>query len=289
MKVLSILLASSAALFAESPQKQKLEFKYEPGKTYSYEQVMSMDMAMKNPATDENMNIQTQLGLGFTYNAESDPQGVKVSMGIDQFSVNTGSNGVSMMRFDSSDEEQTSPFAQMFTPFLDMNFSVTFDDEGQVVDFSDGANIPGLEQAGLDAEQFKQTMTQGYSMMPDTPVSVGDTWTSTQSFPMGDLTGEEVKISVDYKLISFEQLDGHNVAKISYSSDPDLNLDREGVSIELDVKEFSGFYWHDTDMNITRKATLSTTMVMKMGGNAEAGENGLSEIPYDMEMVMTLK
>jgi len=283
------------SVFAEAPvqEKIKLEYKFEPGKSYLYAQSMEIDMEMNNPMTQEKMKMETEMDQDFTFTAGDHEKGVKVDMTFDKFAMKTGSNGVAMMEFDSTAEgNEGNPMAKMFEPLLNMNCYTIYDNTGKPLEFGGLENMAGLEQMGMDPEQFEKTFSQAYEMMPKEPVAVGDTWEQTQEIPMGKMGGD-MKIAIVNKLEAIEELDGHKVAKISYTADLDMtaSLGEENKESPISIKtnKFEGTYWHDLELNMTRKSTLSSSMVLGAPEGAEVGENGMGEIPYDMEMVQTLK
>ncbi len=294
MKKTLFYFLSAIYLFAEAPNPEKVELKFgfEPGKTYVYEQDMKVNMKMNNPMTQEKMAMETDLEQDFTFTAIEHEKGVKVNMAYDKFSMKTGSNGVTMMEFDSTAEaNEENPMAKMFEPILNLTCFTIFDSEGKPLEFGGVDESPALEQMGIDAKQFEKTFTQGYEMLPKEAVSIGDTWKLSQDIPLGKMAGD-VKVALVNTFEGIEELEGHKVARISYSGNVDVSLVNEennDAPFAFKTKSYEGVYWHDMELNVIRKSTLNASIVISAPEGADVTANGMGEIPYDMEMEQTLK
>ena len=282
----------ACAAFGEQQVTDKVRLKslFQPGKSYVYSQKIDGVMEMKNPLAEGNMKISQDMGVDYTCIAKEHEKGVKVEMSIDKMTMKSGSDAIAMIDFDSSKEaSEGDPFASAFQPVLDMECFMIYDKEGNPLEFGGLGEMPGAEQMGMDSQMFEQMLSSSHDLMPENPVAVGDSWESEQEVPMGKMA-PSLKLAINSKLESVEELDGHKVAKVSYVADMNANKDSEDgdASLSIKTKTFKGTYWHDLEENITRKSEVTMEIVIGVPKGVDVKKNGLGEMPYKMDLVVDL-
>ncbi len=286
--LLLLSLGLGGVVFAEDAQK--LKFDFEPGKTYTIIQEANVSMEMKNPMTQEAMDIVSDTTIEFSTDVAEDPKGEKVTVTIDRFAMKTIAGGMPPMSYDSADESaQNSPLASMMKGILGMSSGAIFDDKGNVVEsFEAHDNVPAA-QIGVTSDQLIEGLEQALLMFPDKALSVGDTWTIDSKMSMGGVAAEPIEVKYSYKLEGYENLDGNSNAKISFSVEMDGSIEMGGMAMSIKAEKFDGVLWHDTNLNVTRKMESEMKMQMSVPEGTPMGAGALGDIPYAMKIKQELK
>ena len=289
MKNTFVLFTLFFSVFSVSAEKVAFDFAYLPDKTYAFAQEVDVDMKMPNPlGAGDMMNTITELGMDTKLVTSEHEKGLKVVMSFDKMVMDTKMNGVSMLTYDSSAEDaEANPVSGMLKPLTEIEVTSYFSKEGDFLEMEEIKEQAALKLAGFSADQFEQ-MVDPSMMLPKEPVEIGETWVAEQSFPLGSLSQESMSISLNCKFEGVEDLDGIECAKVSYSSDLDLEFTEGGQTLRIKSNTFKGSYWHDNSLKFTRKTTLYADMVLSPPVGTEVEEGGLGEIPYKMRTEVKL-
>lgn len=165
------------------------------------------------------------------------------------------------------------------------------------------AMFGGLTSGGLDQPFGPE--------FPETPLSVGDSWTEEQTQDIPD-TEQTVSTSVTYTVTGTDTIDGHDVMVIDFtatSSGAEIDLgqmfqaliegfasmgqDSSSTTADIPTIEFvvslgdtsgSGTYWFDQEAGIVRKVAQSYSIPMTMHMAISSSEgNGSTDVQMSIE------
>jgi len=293
MKTTLILCALTTGL-AMGEETYKLTYKLEAGATYLSDQKANVQMAMPNPMSQEAMNIHTKTSSLVSFVTKKVKNGMQVEAQIKEFSMDTSSPEMEAMSmsYDSKDPESgNSPIGQMMGPLLEMKPKVVLDAEGKIVGDVDAGSkelAMAAEQMGMSATQIMETVTEGYQILPAQPVKIGDTWSAEKTTSLGSGM-DSVTVNIDYTLEGVENLDGREVAKVSYTTELDTSVDMAGMAMTMKSTKFEGFSLFDLQQQLIVENVLSADMSISVPQGAQTGPTAMQSIPFSMEMTSTLK
>lgn len=284
----SILLLSAlgvSAVMAEEPQV--LAYKPEVGKTYLTSVDTKMEMEMKNPMTQEAMEINSDTLMEMSLAVEKDPKGVKMLTTVNRFKMKTLTPGVPMMEYDSADESASdSPLAPMMKEIVGFESGVVFNDEGEFVESIGLEDDSALQQLGMTGDQFSETLKESFAMYPKKEVVVGDSWTVGQEMSLGALSPEPLIANTTYTLSGYEELDASKVAKITFTGEIDGSMNMGGAKMTVKTEKFEGVVYHDLKLNVPRLSISEISMTIAVPEGAEG--KGIGSIPMDIKVTQKL-
>jgi len=263
-----------------------LKLNLKKGETYTYNMKMNMNMAS---LSDVNMDFGFKMKVddvdaqnNFAINCFYDAIRFKVSalgkdMGYD--SKNVGDT--------THENPQDKIFRKIFGSMVGQSFKMTMSPKGEVLKVEGLKDLIESMTAGMDIpegqkeqmkqqmsqsfseDQMKQTFSQGFSVFPDKPVKVGDSWKKNVSkttsgiamnqevtYTVKEINANSVMLSLSGDIKSSKDESGATAAKIE-----DMSGDLKGT-MELD--RTSGMvHAGNMDMNMKVKA-MGQNMDMKM-------------------------
>jgi hypothetical protein len=178
----------------------ELRLNLEKGKTYGY--AMKTDMNMDVQVLGKPMKTSVSMNFGFKINVDDidSAHNYRVTSTYDAIKFKTSAMGMEM-GYDSQEPGDTTRadmfsgmFRKMFGGMLGKQFKFTLTPKGEVKDVTgvkemvesmmNSIDIPEARKAAMqkqmessfNEDQIKQGFEQGFSVFPDKPVKVGDSW-----------------------------------------------------------------------------------------------------------------
>lgn len=148
---------------------------------------------------------------------------------------------------------------------------------GQLISVKMAPNGEILSSTGMEGQgDFNQMQIQ----FPDTPVGIGDSWSSTIE-PNPQLP---IPMNVKYTILGFEKIDGKDCVKIK--SEVESSPGAAG-SINLDVKA-TGTIWFAYNEGIMARNEVTSNMIMVMENDMGGGETEKIETRMNLNLRMGL-
>jgi hypothetical protein len=273
----TLLLASLLIVMAGCKQKKDtldLQLKLNKGDRYHY--TIVMDQSMASAMAGEN---NTAVSMGYQFEVTEDSAGwKKVNATYDDIKLDIKANGMTM-NFSSASNDTTGPMGIMNKAFKALSggkFTFTVNQKGEIGRVSGveqimqnlsntlppeaGSMLAGMRSSFSD-EQIKQTFTQSFKIVPDTPVTVGQSWNKPLNFEMMgfnfsnnnkytllEVKGDEAKLKVD------AVLNGSGSSQMTGTS--------------------TGFTYIDTNTGMVNKSEITSNIKVSVQG---AGDNTLKQ------------
>lgn len=311
--VLSLLLA--ATVVAAPPKTYTLAPKYIPGVYYM---VMNMDMQQKQgarPAEEENkparkaMNMEQVFVVKMVI-SQPDENGQKtMTITYERIGQTMKMGNVAMMRYDSLASQSNGMMAQMFAPLLKAKITAVLDKDHTITSVSGFEGIwdeliqstpsarPMLEKmkGSFNDENLRRMIETGQEQLPAKPVAVGESWTNEQELPM-PMFGK-INVKSNMKLLSVEEKDGRQIAKISISGAAKAGGEKAPAEspipmkiTEMDIQQKGTMFFDITAGQMSRtdmKQTISMAMSMANPQNPDAPPMAMNmEMDSDITMNM---
>jgi hypothetical protein len=246
----------------------ELKVKWQAGKRYDMEMDLnqSSDIAVPNRPINQVMKL-TQ-GLNFMPLTNLDNGGSQVQMEIDSQNLSFTQNGRELVSFDSSDNTPVptngaaGPVAAVMRAMLNVPLVYTFGADGKVenIDGTDtlmnriSTAMPDKRQRGQLAQLFDQDTLKRYGQfsegLPDHPVSVGDSWSSSQD--INNVTGV-MTVDATYTFKDWEEHNGHHCAHLLITGDiktKTASAATTGAMVTVKKGTITGDSWFDPDLGM---------------------------------------
>ena len=301
-RTLSAALLAATLLFPLSVQAQvTLEVKRTPGSVsqtteqLAFEQTMSI-MGM-NVETAVDSTIVSSNTVGEATSAGETPVTVRFDSIVSNYQLPGGVN----MQYDSKKESNktNNPMLDQLVDVLDatvgmaLTYRVNEDGEVAGVDGVDEAlkkapaAVAELLKGEFDAEKLAAELQQEIDRLPDEAVNVGDTWTRTEVWNIGQ--GQALTFEREYEYAGTVEEGGKTYDQIkvtdksvTFSLAPNPALPLTVTKSDLKVDSSEGTLLFDREAgNVVKndiKATISGSMTLSFGGQA---------LPADLKLSLT--
>lgn len=199
----SIIMFSVLFLFIASLKAQdtyKLEYKFEKGKTYRYQDVTKTDMT------------QEMMGKEMKIKSESN---VVNRLVVDDVTKN--GNAVLLISADSMKVFSSTPMGDttiIMSELIGKRTKVVLSNLGKIEnrEIVDSVKITGRAAGAAQREAIQ------FAKLSDKVVKIGETWTATTQDTVNQMGGKIAVIgSYEYKLLGQEKKDDRNCLKITYT------------------------------------------------------------------------
>ncbi len=154
---------------------------------------------------------------------------------INSAGTNNG-NLVLEIKIDSMAQNIDSPqgvYGGPFTEVTGKSFKITIAPDGKTIDLSGAAEIP-ITIPGSGDSDASQTFSDFFPVLPDNPVSVGDTWvTHDTSSIKNETTSRWMPVESECKFEGYEDLDGIKCAKITASMKGTMKITNQSQGMEV--------------------------------------------------------
>ncbi len=254
-----------------SAEPVMLKLKWESGKAYIYKNATNMDMKMAMPGAEAPVEMTTEMTQTYRQTVSDHEKGKKVAMSFDSIIMDTQMGGQSMMKFDSTDEESMKgPAAEAMKGMLDIKIDTIFDNDGKLLAVENFKGGEGAAAAMMNESTLKQMVEATNKMLPDKPVSPGDTWTSNVDVEMPQIG--KMTTTMNLKLVSVSG----GMANITYTGDIKM---AGGAGVEMKAEKMEGTVEFDVEKGVLKKSTAIVNLKMKAPAAAAAAN--AQEIPVD--------
>lgn len=267
----SILLVAAllAASCSQSTRPTVLKYKFEPGLKLSYEQTSSSKVkVLQGDSIIRNINESVQASVTQSVVRVLDDGTAQVEEVAKWTSVSSG--------LKDSSVADTTPQSRKVSLYTAPN--------GKVVDVVFESNVDSSEAAYL-----RQFYVQNTIVFPDTPVTVGGSWTQKASV---NVEGSQMEASTTYRVVGFARVSNYDCIQVSYDGtliipvlpSPTDSTKRRGV----DRISVSGMLSFAPDPGIV----VSVKEKWNVDGDREkvlSGKTVKSKVNADMDMIYALR
>ena len=294
-KVVALAAALLVAGGSTAQAQKVLRWKFTPGQTLRY--VMNQEQSQKIKAGTTPITMTMTMTMNMTQKIESvDARGVaSVTQTIDRIQMKmTSPQGIGL-DYDSASGKPPEGLAKLMAPMFDAMvkkpFTMKMDPQGKVSDmklpqgFVESVNkISGNPMGGLFTEEGMQQMTgQGMAVLPEKPVSAGDTWTQQAGMAMPMLGRISVKNTYRYE--GTEKRDGKELEKIANTLKMDISPQKDKpqpFEIKMTDQKMQGTTYFDNEAGrlVETKTGGTMKMTISVGGQ---------QIEQDIDMSQTLR
>lgn len=247
-----------------------LKIKWQAGKKYDMEMDLNRSMNVDVPGQQEPQVTVTKLTQGLRYSPvkDLDTGGHQVELEFTSQNLDMTQNGKELVSYDSTQKTPietngpAAPVAAAMQAMMGAPLTYTFAADGSVekIDGIDSltsrvtAAVPNqrvrasLEQL-FDEDTLKQ-YGQFAQSLPDHPINVGDSWSSSQDIntPIGVITADST-----YTFKNWEQHNGHNCIHFLITGDlksKTASAATIGLVIKIDKGTVKGDAWFDPDLGM---------------------------------------
>jgi hypothetical protein len=297
--IIGIVLPGCNGSKSGSADVVELKLNLEKGKTYVYatktNMTMDMDMMGKSMTTTANIDF------GFKMKVDDiDPQhNYNVTASYDAIRFKMNAMGMDM-GYDSKNPGDTSKenmmngmFRKIFSSMVGKSFKLLMSSNGEVMkidglkelveSMSANINVPEAMREQMkkqmnesfNEDQIRQSFAQAFSIYPDKPVKVGDSWTKTTGRVVNNMNmNQDIKYTVKEIRDNSVLLDMDGTIKSSQATDSvaakvDMSGNEKGT---MELQRTTGMVNHgNIDMDL-KLSTMGHPMNMKMNISIEGKE-----------------
>ncbi|HHH29675.1 MAG TPA: hypothetical protein ENK57_15205 [Polyangiaceae bacterium] len=256
-RTVSLALALTVPAFAQGPKKHLLVYRFEPGAVMHYESVQNMTMTMVMGEQD----IETKMTMAITTSTKV--KSVKDGNGVLEQEITRVrakmDNPMMSIDYDSDDEDSDPGMMQGLDEIAGGKTTMTLSEHGQVTKFEPSEDIADdLESSGVNLEQL---MSQSIARLPEKPVAIGESWTTKQDLPLGQMGDTESEIT--YKLLA---VDGNFIMV-----EQTMKIDASELELPggMEVTEIKAKGQSTIDLRTGLPTEMTMTMEMAMTGQMD--------------------
>lgn len=259
---------SSASGGAAAAGPTALKMKWQTGKEYDMDMNLNQSTDINYPGHPIQQQLKLTQGLSYSPIKDLDNGGHLVELKFTRQNIDLTQNGKDIVSYDSTQktpvqsDSPAAPVAAAMGAMLDVPLDYTFAADGSVqkVDGIDALTskiaeaVPDQRQRVALQQLYDEDTLKQYGdfsrALPDHPVNVGDTWSSSQ-----DITSPAGVATVDgtYTFKDWEQHNGHNCAHILVNGDiktKSANAASIGAVVKIEKGTISGDTWFDPDLGM---------------------------------------
>jgi hypothetical protein len=272
--------ASSSGSAAAGPIDLKL--KWQTGKQYDMQMNLDQSSDINVPNQPIHQDLKMMQDLHYSPLKDLGDGGHQVELEFDRENLNLTQNGKEIVSYDSTQKTASQPnspagpVAAVMGAMLGVPLDYTFAADGTVekIDGFDSltnriaAAVPDHRQRMAfqqlyDEETLKQYGSFSQSL-PDHPVSIGDSWSSSHDIntPAGVVT-----LNATYTFKNWEQHDGHNCAHLVMSGEiktKSTSAAAIGAVVDIRKSSLSGDSWFDPDLGMFVDSNFNQDLTMNI-------------------------
>ena len=289
---------------ASSGEKLDLKLRLQEGKTYTLRMVN--DQKMINTVQGREMEMSQKMSTEFTFDVQNVDEAGDATVEVNFQAVSAEMEGpMGKISYDSANPtEVTHPMVKALAAMAGQSYTVVLSEKGEVKKVEgmkeimarviESLDLPDGQAKEMMEKQFEnmfgdqatvEMMGQWFSMIPDQPVSVGDSWSKTV------FETTRMPVIIENKWTLKERKAG--VAVVDMESEIKSNLDAEPmdmgpVKLTMDISgEQSGTY----ELDESTGWIVSAKVTQQISGDQiiEGGQSGTMTIPMTMEMTVILE
>lgn len=312
MKKITIFFIAVIFLYSckDDSKKITLEPKFKAGDVYTLDYGIDMDqtvMSMKN-------NIQMKVGYKLNIKDADAVNGYNIDMGFNRISMNMKTPSMTIA-YDSDNKNENANsedsssgiggmmnkmMGTMFGGMLNKSIMVKMSPQGEVKEVTGfkeimQAVIDSAETATplkredieksmggtMNEAQIRNTFQQVFSIYPQKPVSVGETWVREVTTTQGNLP---MKVTSTYKVAEIIEKDNEVIldvtGKINSTGDGEITQSGMTMKMQIDGTQ-SGKITVDTKTGFIKQGKITHDMKASV-------ETMGQKVPMDMKLVMTI-
>jgi hypothetical protein len=261
--------ASSASVAPTATGPADLSIKWQPGKKYDMEMVL--DQTVDRTLDEHPFHQELKLTQDYHYSVikNLDNGGHQIELEFDRQGFGLAVNGKQIINFDSAqktpDETNSAAVAvaAVMRAMLGAPIDYTLGADG-TVEKIDGVDSMASRIAAAEPDQrrrapfqqlFDEDNLKQYGLLskglPDHPVNIGDSWSSSQdrNNPAGVMT-----MNSTYTFKGREQHKGHNCVHLLVTGDiktKSTSSATTGATVKIENGTISGDMWFDPDLGIS--------------------------------------
>lgn len=247
-----------------------LKIRWQAGKKYDMEMDLNRSMNVDVPGQPGSQVTVTKMTQGLRYSPvkDLDSGGHQVELQFTSQMLNMTQNGKEIVSYDSAQKTQiepnspAAPVAAAMQAMMAAPLTYTFAADGSVekIDGIDSltsrinAAVPDQRMRASLEQLFDENTLKQYGQfaqsLPDHPINVGDSWSSSQDIntPIGVITADST-----YTFKNWEQHDGHNCIHFLITGDlksKTASAATIGIVIKIDKGAVKGDAWFDPDLGM---------------------------------------
>jgi len=264
---LSTLLIAGGLAAQDSKPGSRLRYAFEKGAKGHFVMATAVDMDINKGAQKMNMNMS----LFVTYEVTDVVDGKgHVTNTLDRMKMTGNNPMMGKIDFDTDNEDSVPAMFDRYLDLVGQEISTVVDNRGHVeVEQPTGANAAAMQSTFND-----KTFSQMIPVLPETPVDVGGTWTTTMEMPGGQMG--PMKMGVLNKLIAVDDE--------TFTVEGTLEVDLSGMPDGAVKPNFT----KATSMTVMdRKSAIPHRQSVEMVMNASGDQGGMA-MGMDMTMKMTV-
>ena len=266
----------------------ELKLKWENGKRYVFEQKMSsaVSLSMGGVAIETASDMTQEMH----YDVAAHEDGTEVKFSFESVKMDVSMNGQQQMSFDSTAEDGGGPAAAMMAPVLEMEASVIYDEEGEVVAVKGLDGLQGMEQLGMGKDTLEQMMTQASLLMPGGDMKPGDEWERKIEMPLGQLSKVPAVSTFKLKFEGMEEREGKQLAMISVGGSVSMGGEgEEAPPISLESKKMEGVMFFDAELGQLVESKMEMDLEMGLPAGVPVAEDAPEKFPMSVVTLQKLK
>jgi hypothetical protein len=279
-----------------------LKLKWQIGKRYDMQMDLNQSSDIDVPGQPIHQILKLTQGLNYSPLKELDGGGHQVQVKFDSQNLNLTQNGRQLVSFDSND---TTPAAtngpsaavgSVMRAMLGVPLIYTFGADGKVESIVGTDTLtkriteamPNERQRMQFQQLFDEDTLKRYGEfaqdLPDHPVSIGDSWSSSQ-----DINSQVGVMTVDatYTFKGMEQHNGHNCAHLGITGDiktKTASAATTGAVVTVKKGIISGDSWFDPDLGMFVDINSDQDMTLDIKTRTMALTQGMKQ-SVDMSLV----
>lgn len=245
-----------------------LKIKWQTGKKYDMEMALNQSSDINVPNQPIHQELKLTQDFHYSPLKDLDNGGHQVEMEFDRQNFDLNQNGKELLNFDSTQNtpiDKSSPVgsvASAMRAMLGVPLDYTFAADGTVekIDGLDSlmsritAAVPDQRQRVSLGQLYDEDTLKQYGSLtqslPDHPVSIGDTWSSSHDVnnPTGVMT-----VDSTYTFKDWEQHNGHNCVHLLISGDvktKTASAATTGAVVNIKKGTVTGDAWFDPDLGM---------------------------------------
>jgi len=266
-----LLIAGGLCAQDSKPSGQVLRFSFAKGLKGHY--AMATQADMKIDANGQKMNTKMNMDMFMSFEVTDVVDGrAHINHTLDRMKMTGNMPMVGAIEFDTADEDSVPAMFDQYVDMIGQTIVTKVDERGTFeAELPQGISSASAAQTGFNDKMFSQIMPQ----LPEGPIAVGETWTTSMAMPMGQMG--DMKMNVINKLAA---ADGNMI-----TIERTLEVDLEGLA-QMPVKPNFRKAESVIVLDLRNAMPEQSSTEMEMDMNMDQGGRTMT---MDMKMRNTLR
>ncbi len=279
---------------AEKPGKgsgttMDLVLKWEPGKTYYFENSTQSRVKMPLPG-QEPVDSVTTMVMEVRNGVSEHEKGIKVGFEFGRVMVKTNLQGLDI-EYDSADPTKSEGLlAGMLAPVAKAKFAAIYSGDGDFIEMEGLDSVQAAGQLGVGKGELEAMTRQSAQFVPNKTVAIGESWESEVDLPMGSL-GQDLVLLYSCILEEVVERDGKRLARILISGktrDEALRGEDGEQVLTVKARKIAGEILFDPILGQPVEIRNSMEMEMAVPASIPKAEGAPGTMPMSTESVQKL-